>query len=222
MSDLRPRRLLLSTDALELLRRQVLPPPLSLPPGFALAGPPGAGPPGPLPDGVRLPDGQLHPSVVGDLELLARPEVAVLVRAARPGLDVTACVALAGVRGAALLRTGETAVQLSCFAATDLASELIRVVPAGRSGNPVEEVPLDALLDGSAPSLRGRVTGTLRATVVRAGAVLGSVEWVWDGRGWIGLEALPSRAGRPWTRLVPVGPEDLPRWTAPYVAAAAA
>lgn len=225
MTDLRPRRLLLSADALETLRRQVLPPPLSLPPGFSLSAPPGASPADAVPDGVLLPDGQVHPSVAGDLELLARPEVAVLVRAARPGLDVTACVALAGVRGASLLRTDDTGVQLSCFAAGDLAAELTRVVPSSTGllrERAVEEVPLAELLDGTAPSLRGRVGGTLHASVVRAGAVVASVEWVWDGAGWIGLEPLPSRGGRPWARLVPVGPQDLPRWTASYVAAAAA
>jgi hypothetical protein len=225
VTDLRPRRLVLSADALELLRRRVLPPPLSLPPGFGLAGPPAASPAATLPAELELPDGRVHPSVAGDLELLARPQLAVLVRAALPGLEVTACVAVAGVRGACLLRTGDTAVQLSCFAAGELAGELTRVVPAGpapRRERPPEEVPLAELLDGSAPSLRGRVAGTLHATVVGAGRVLGSVEWVWDGAGWIGLEPLPSRGGRPWARLVPVGPEDLPRWTAPYVAAAAA
>lgn len=225
MTDLRPRRLLLSADALETLRRQVLAPPLSLPPGFALAGPPGAAPAVVPPPGVLLPGGQVHPSVAGDLELLARPEVAVLLSAVRPGLAVTACVALAGDRGAALLRTDDTAVELSCFAAVDLAAELIRVVPAasgtGRART-VQEAPLDELLDDTAPSLRGRVSGTLHAAVVRDGAVVGSVEWVWDGAGWIGLEPLVSRNGRPWARLVPVGPQDLPRWTAPYVAAATA
>lgn len=225
MTDLRPRRLLLSGDGLELLRRRVLLPPLSLPPGFGLAGPPGAAPRGQLPDGVVLPDGSVHPSVVGDLELLARPEVAVTVRAARPGLAVTACVAVAGVRGASLLRTGDTAVQLSCFAATDLAGELSRVVPAPtvqRRGGAPQDVPLDTLLDGSAPPVRGRPRGTLHASVVGRGGLLGSVEWVWDGAGWVGLEPLPSRGGRPWVRLVPVVPDDLPRWTGPHVAAAVA
>ena len=218
----RPRRLLLSADALDLLRRRVLAPPLSLPPGFALDA---ASPSGPLPEGVALPDGSVHPSVVGDLHLLARPEAAVTVRAARPGLDVTACVAVAGVRGAALLRTGDTTVQLSCFPAGDLARELTRVVPAAtapRRERPPEQVPLDVLLDGRDSPLRGRVSGTLRACVLGPDGLLGSVEWVWDGAGWIGLEPLPSRAGRPQVRLVPVGPQDLARWTAPYVAAAAA
>lgn len=233
------RRLLLSTDALELLRRRALEPPLALPPGFALDAVSTAADSGDalealVQDGAAVldPGGEwsVHPSVAGDLHVLAVPELAVIVRAARPGLDVTACLAVSGPRGAGLLRTGDTAVQLSAFAATGLADELARVVPApvpGAARPTAEEVPLDQLLDGTGSRLHGRVTGTLHATVVsgsgpdRAGGVVGSVEWVWDGAGWTGLQALPSRGGRPWVRLVPVEPADLGSWIAPLVAAAA-
>lgn len=236
---MRAKRLLLSTTALELVRQRALPDTPALPPGFSLE-PTGGG----STDedvallhrlGVALPaDGDgwtVHPAVADDLLVLAAPEVAVTVRASRPGLDVHACLAVSGPRGAGLLRTGGTAVQLSAFPAADLAAELARVVPAPVDGGPapaVEEVPLDVLLDGSASRLAGRTTGTLHATVLtgprpdRAGDVVGIVEWVWDGRGWTGLEALPSRAGRPWVRLVPVLPIDLGAWVAALVARAAA
>lgn len=220
--DLRPRRLLLSATALELLRRQVLPPPLGLPPGFTLV---------PVPGAVAGPPPAVHPAVADDLRVLAVPELAVLLRAARPGLDVTACLAVSGPRGAGLLRTGTTAVELSAFAAADLPAELTRLVPAWVTDerSPVQEVPLDALLAGGGGTrLGGRVGGTLHASVVagarsdRPGGVVGSVDWVWDGAGWTGLEPLPSRAGRPFVRLVPAGPADLAGWLAPLLAQAAA
>lgn len=224
--DLRPRRLLLSTADLELLRRQALPPPLSLPPGFRLV---------PVPGVPEPPARPLDAAVAGDLRVLALPELAIVLRARRPGLDVTACVAVSGPRGAGLLRTGDTTVQLSAFAACHLAGELARVVPAAgprtplRSQERVQEVALDALLAGGhGTRLAGRITGTLHASVLagarsdRAGTAVGSVEWVWDGGGWTGLEPRPSRAGRPQVGLVPVGPEDLPRWLAPLLAQAAA
>lgn len=232
------KRLLLSTTALELVRQRALPPPLVLPPGFSLE----ATAEGSTEQaaallhrlGVALPDGEgwtVHPAVADDLLVLAAPEVAVTVAACRPGLDVHACLAVCGPRGAGLLRTGDTAVQLSAFPASDLTGELARVVPApvdGAAPAAVEQVPLDVLLDGSGSHLRGRPTGTLHATVLagpradRAAGVVGSVEWVWDGHGWTGLEALPSRAGRPWVRLVPVVPADLGAWVASLVARAAA
>lgn len=236
-SDLRPRRLLLSTTELELLRRRVLPPPLELPPGFSLVAT------GEAPDtavtaaadvlgarGVLTVDG-VHPAVAGDLRVLAAPELAVTVRAALPGLEATAGLAVSGVRGAGLLRTGDTAVELSAFAGEHLARELTRVVPAPTSVQVagVEEVPLDDLLAGGPSSrLRGRVTGTLHASVLagprqaREAGIVGSVEWVWDGGGWTGLEPLPSRRGRPWVRLVPVAPADLAAWLGPLLATAAA
>ncbi|MCW2681490.1 MAG: hypothetical protein JWM62_2891 [Frankiales bacterium] len=232
-------RLLLSATALELVRQRALPAPLALPPGFALE-PTGGGSTDEAvallqQAGVALPvaggDWSVHPALADDLLVLAAPEVAVTVRAARPDLEVHACLALSGPRGAGLLRTGDTAVQLSAFSSVDLAAELARVVPAPigqQASGEVEEVPLDVLLDGTGSRLRGRSTGTLHATVFagprpdRAGGLVGSVEWVWDGHGWTGLEALPSRAGRPWVRLVPVVPADLGAWVAALVARAAA
>ena len=232
------KRLLLSTTALELVRQRALPPPLVLPPGFSLA-PTGGGSLAAAEELLRTTGAavpaqggwEVHPAVADDLRVLAVPEVAVTVRAARPGLDVHACLALSGPRGAGLLRTGDTAVQLSAFPATDLAGELARVVPAPLAdARPAatEEVPLDVLLDGTGSRLRGRTTGTLHATVFagaradRPAGLVGSVEWVWDGSAWTGLEALPSRSGRPWVRLVPVQPGDLGAWLAGHVARAAA
>ena len=232
--DLRPRRLLLSAVELELLRREVLPAPLSLPPGFPPVGdgePPAPG--GPARTALRergvMTEAGVHPAVADDLRVLAAPDLAVTVRAFRPGLEVTACVAVSGLRGAALLHTGGAVVELSAFAAQYLARELARVVPAPRSPahTAVEEVPLDVLLSGGTGTrLRGRVSGTLHASVLTTaagdgGAVVGSVEWVWDGRGWTGLEPLPSRGGRPWVRLAPVTPADLGTWLGPLLAAAA-
>jgi hypothetical protein len=226
------RRLLLSTTDLELVRRQALPPPLVLPPGFGLE-PTGTGSQDAAWDrlretGVVARDGAVHPAVADDLRVLAAPELAVTVRARVPGLEVHACLALSGPRGAGLLRTGDTAVELSAFRASSLPGELARVVPAPeRSGAPAEQVPLEVLLDAAGSRLHGRVTGTLHATVLagpregRAGGVVGSLEWVWDGA-WTGLEARPSRAGRPQVGLVPVGPLDLAGWVAPLLAGAAA
>lgn len=216
------RRLLLSTTALEMIREG------PLPPGFGLE-PTGTGSTDAAVAELRAlgvsVDGAVHPAVAGDLEVLGRPELAVVVQAAVPGVEVHACAAVSGVRGAGLLRTGDTAVQLSAFPAVDLAVELARVVPTPVSGAPVpavEELPLDVLLDGAAGRLSGRATGTLQATVLGRRGLVGSVQWVWDGAGWIGLEALPSRAGRPWVRLVPVTPGELSAWLAPLVATAAA
>lgn len=238
------RRLLLSTTGLELLRRLVLPEPLQLPPGFRL----GAGDAdgtaraaalaaaaGPLREaGVVLPGEPptVHSSVVADLQVLAAPEVAVTVRAARPGLDVTAVLAVSGLLGVGLLRTDTTVVRLSAFPAEELADELAGVVPAptGERQAGAETVPLDALLPGAtaggqAARLRS-ASGTLHATVVvgaregRPGGVVGSAEWAWDGGGWTGLEPLPSLEGRPQVRLVPVGPADLSRWVAGLVGTA--
>lgn len=210
------RRLLLPTGELEAMRQQVVDAPL--PTGFALA---------PV-DGAQPPEVVVHPAVADDLRVLARPEVAVTVRARRPGLEVTACVALSGPRGAGLLRTGDTAVQLSCFPATALAAELARVVPAPLSAErpPVQQLPLDVLLAGGRGTRLAGSRGGLHAIVVTGGrsdaeaGPVGSVEWVWDGRGWIGLEPLPTREGRPWVRLVPVEPVDLAAWVAPLLARA--
>lgn len=234
------RRLLLSATSLELLRRRVLERGASLPPGFALetTGTPDEAATGRALAALRQqgvlrsgPAGEsVHPAVADDLRILAAPELAVTVRSARPGLEVTSCVAVSGARGAALLRTGDTAVQLSAFAAVHLAGELARAVPAPATTcqpREAEEVPLDRLLHGSPVPLRGPVTGTLHAVVVagsrptRSAGVVGTVEWVCDRSGWTGLEALPSRGGRPWVRLVPVVPGDLAAWVAPLVAAAA-
>lgn len=201
----------------------MLPSPLSLPPGFALE--PARG------SDVEPPAVSVHPCVADDLRVLACPEAAVTVRARRPGLEVTACVAIAGPRGAALLRTGDTTVQLSAFPAGALAAELARLVPAPRSVQrpPGQQVPLDLLLSGGAGTrLVGGGSGTLHATVVagarpdRQPGVVGSVDWVWDGGGWIGLEPLPTREGRPWVALVPVGPADLAIGVAPLIAQALA
>lgn len=203
------RRLLLSADDLARLQQHCG---ARLPPGFALSGAVA----GPL--SHRL----AHPAVAADLAVLAGPELAVLLRATRPGLTVTACLAVAGPRGAGLLRTGDALVQLSAFPAGDIAAELARAVPVGRIGRSTEVVPLDVLLGPSGSRLHGRAAGALRAVVAgRTAAVAGSVEWVWDGAGWTSLEPLPSHHGRPMVRLEQVGPEDLAGRLAPLLAAAA-
>ena len=211
---MRARRLLLSADELADLQRRTG---ARLPPGFALS----------EPDRTQQPSSGVapHPSVVGDLAVLSRPDVAVLLRAARPGLAVSACLAVSGHRGAGLLRTGDRVVQLSCFAAADLAAELGRIVPAGDPSRPAraaEAVPLERLLENAGTRLHGCAPGALRAVVTgAAGAPVGSVDWVWDGAGWVAPEPMPSRDGRPVVRLQPVGPADLARCVAPLLAAAA-
>ena len=205
-------RLLLTADDLARLRQSTG---VRVPPGFALSG----DVEGPLPEQLA------HPAVAADLDVLSRPELAVLVRASRPGLAVTACLAVRGVRGAGLLRTGDGLVRLSAFRAADLARELTGVVPADdpdRPASPSSVLPLEVLLGPAGSRLHGRAAGALRAVVVDAsGQRTGSVDWVWDGTGWTALEALPSRDGRPWVRLHPVRPADLARSVAPLLAAAA-
>lgn len=205
-------RLLLTADDLARLRQSTG---VRLPTGFALSG----DVEGPLP--ARL----AHPALAADLDVLARPEVAVLVRASRPGLAVTACLAVRGVRGAGLLRTGGGVVRLSAFRAAELAMELTGVVPADhpeRQPVPSSVLPLDVLLGTSGSRLHGRPPGALRAVVVDgSGRRSGGVDWVWDGTGWTALEALPSRDGRPMVRVDPVRPADLARAVAPLLAAAA-
>ena len=242
-------RLLVSSTALELLRRRVLPPPLDLPPGFRLGSRVG---PAEQSSGLERAaqelraagalgeDDEVHPAVGADLQALASPELAVLVRARRPGLEVHACVVVRGVLGTGLLRTADGAVQLSAFPAAELPGELARVVPAplaDRRPAPVETVPLDALLPGSeaggseagaAGRLRRLTAGALHVTVTvgpredAPGGPVGSGEWVFDGSGWVGLDPAPSVAGRPQVRLVPVEPADLSRWVAPLAGVALA
>jgi hypothetical protein len=231
------RRLLLSATALELLRRRTLPEPLRLPPGFGVATTAGSADQQQAlhaaADELRakgaMTGDDVHPALVTDLEVLAMPELAVTVRAARPGLDVTAVLAVRGVLGVSLLRTADDAVQLSAFAAVDLHHELARTVPApsGTRTPTVSTVPLDALVRGEhRTAVAG--DGALHAQVVagprddRPGGVVGLVEWVHAAGGWTGLEPLPSVAGRPQVRLLPVQPADLATWIAPLAARALA
>ena len=222
------RRLVLSFAELEVLWRSA-PPDAPRPPGFA---PVAAGDVEPAltaaavtlaERGLLGPDGA-HPALAADLAVLAAPEVAVSLTASRPGLDAVAVLALAGRRGAGLLRTDDAHVQLSAFLPSSLAVELARVVPAPVGPSPLPEpveLPLPALLDdgagGPAASLHRRVAGALHATV--AGRVTAPpVEWLWlhdgTGGGWVGLEP----RGGPRARVVPVVPADLGAWLAPAVA----
>lgn len=232
------RRLLLTTTGLEVLRRLVLPAPLDLPPGFRLAATADAAAQdaalqaarGPLAEAGALVDGQPHPAVAADLQVLSRPELAVSLRARRPGLEVTAFLALRGPLGVSLLRTSPTVVQLSAFPAAEVADELARVVPAPTGPQRLTDaatVPLDALLPGApaggpAGLLRSGSTGALHAAVLSADppGTVGTVEWVFDGASWVGLEPRPSVDGRPQVRLVPVEPADLGRWLAPLAGTA--
>lgn len=226
------RRLLLRTDELEVLRRSATPH-ADLPPGFVLE------PRGDVDAalaaahaalarrGLVGPEGA-HAALAADLRVLAAAEVAVLVRAERPGLQVRTVLAAAGRRGVGLLRTDDAHVQLSAFRAVDLGVELARVVPApdGPALDAPVEMPLVALLadrpGGSASSLQARVAGSLRATVVSPRRCA-SVHWVWlhrrrGGGGWAGLHRAPDHAGEPTARVVPVAPGDLGAWLAPAVA----
>jgi hypothetical protein len=203
-------RVLLSAGALDQLRLRTG---CALPPGFRLA-PSG----GPLAD---LTDAEAER--VDDLRVLASPEVAVLIAARRPDLEVTACLALAGSRGAALLRTSPTAVELSAFPVTSLAAELTRVVPLpprAAVARDVEVLPLTRLLDRARPPLQA--VGALTATVVAGGrGPVGALIWVLEPGGWRALEPLPGEA-EPLVRVAPTTPTGLAAGLAPLLAAAAA
>lgn len=213
------RRLLLSTAELEALRR-VATPHADLPPGFALEARGDV-------DAALARLGTPHPTLVADLRLLAAAEAAVVLRAARPGLEATAFLAVAGTRGVGLLRTDDAHVQLSAFRSCELGVELARVVPAptGAPVGAVVEVALAALLadrpGGRAAALHARSGGSLHATVVgrRPGA---SVQWVWlatrGGGAWAGLEPVVDGRPEPVARVVPVVPGDLGTWLGPGLA----
>ncbi|HVM27793.1 MAG TPA: ESX secretion-associated protein EspG [Mycobacteriales bacterium] len=222
MTDLRPRRLLLTAAELAVLAAAALPDGAALPPGFDLDGA-GAGEARPVEDAEAaltargLLDGTAaHPALAADLRRLAAPEVLVLVEASCPGLDVTAAVAVEGPLGAALLRTGGGSVQLSAFSAASLADELGRVVPArtaapaaGTTAEAPQVLPLADLAEPPAGSLAEAVArrwgGSLRATVLGqpatpGGAVPASfVDWVW----------LTDPTGGRWAALEPAGPDPL-------------
>lgn len=189
--------------------------------------------------GVALPPGfgpaaaepvDVHPALVADLRRLAAPDVVVLVDAARPGLSVTAAVAVADGLGASLLRTGGSVVRLSAFPAVALAGELAGVVPAATGDGPLRAplvLPLADLVDPAAPGraagLRGAWGGYLRARVrTRDGRLAGTADAVWlsdaAGGAWSLLEPASPRAGVPQVRLRPAGPALLVAALAPGLA----
>jgi hypothetical protein len=167
-TDVRPRRLVLAAAELELLRR--LAGDLPLPSDFGVQADSGAG------TGIGVESAALaaaarslaergvlqsdsdsplggtpHPSVVANLEVLARPEVLLETRVQVEPHPVRAAHAVSTGLGASLARLGDTAmVELSIFPAERLGLELVRMVPATGTesraeARPTGLVPLDAI-----------------------------------------------------------------------------
>jgi len=142
-TDTRPRRLVLSPAELELLHRRS---DLPLPRDFRIMVEPGAreAARGELAvavtslakRGVVQPGAsgdpeswEVHPSVLANLAVLARPLVLVRTRAWYLATRVRATHALAGSLGAGLVAVGDGVVELSLFGPEHLRRELVRVVP---------------------------------------------------------------------------------------------
>jgi hypothetical protein len=128
--DARPRRLVLSVAELALIARHAgtgLPVPFTpardLPEGeLAAAAASLAG------RGV-LTGGQIHPSVLADLAILAAPAILVETQARLRDVVVIATHALGGFLGAGLVHLGAGRVELSMFPTQGIGAELVRLVP---------------------------------------------------------------------------------------------
>jgi hypothetical protein len=164
----RARRIVLSADELELLRRLAG---VVVPPDFAFAVPDGVA--GDVSDddprwagtGRSLVERGLaeqvaepgvmglrpHPSLVANLGVLAAPELVLRTQVRRRGKAIFATHAVAGLVGAGIARIDERGVELSMFAPTGLAAELERVAAAAGDASdslprPLE-VPYAALVE---------------------------------------------------------------------------
>jgi hypothetical protein len=136
--DARPRRLVLSAAELELITRHAG---TGLPAGFvpaedlsedqlvaAAASLAGRGVLTPDPSGDPL-GGQVHPSVLADLVILAAPAILVETQARLRDVVVIATHALGGFLGASLVHLGAGRVELSMFPPQGIGTELERLVP---------------------------------------------------------------------------------------------
>ncbi|KWW97827.1 hypothetical protein TH66_20540 [Carbonactinospora thermoautotrophica] len=132
-----PRRLVLSGVEIELLCRRTQ---VTLPPGFgtgaeaaetalraaeALAR---RGVVEPAESGDPL-ECAVHPSVLANLSILARPRVLLRTEVSLGDSGSRAVHAVSGPLGASLFALADDAVELSMFAARDLGRELVRAVP---------------------------------------------------------------------------------------------
>lgn len=209
MSVLTPRRLRLpAAEVAELHGLLGLP----LPPGFAAERRPVTTP------GLCV-DGKVQPALAAGLTVTCAPRVGVLVRSTVG--DVAAALGVAGDIGGGLLRVGGSAVEVSAWPVPALGAELARCVPPLPSRpRPVLHLPLPELPRSA--GLRESIVGTLHATVVAPGQVVGQVVWLASRAGWLTLEPAEVRGGVRWVAVRPVEPVDLARCIAPLVAEALA
>ncbi|GAA3678569.1 hypothetical protein GCM10022267_76670 [Lentzea roselyniae] len=105
-------------------------------------------------DGVG---GEVHRSVVKNLEILALPMVMLDTVAAIGDKGLHSMHAISGPLGASLFELGDGAVEMSMFASADLGKELIRAVPPEDADI---ESSVESRLGGAGPEptpLRGRL-----------------------------------------------------------------
>ncbi|MGW4215128.1 hypothetical protein ACWEIJ_44655 [Lentzea sp. NPDC004789] len=105
-------------------------------------------------DGVG---GEVHRSVVKNLEILALPMVMLDTVAAIDGQGLHSVHAISGPLGASLFELGDGAVEMSMFASADLGKELIRAVPPESQDT---NAGIESRLGGGGPEqapLRGRL-----------------------------------------------------------------
>jgi hypothetical protein len=101
--------------------------------------------------------GEVHRSVVKNLEILALPMVMLDTVAAIGDKGLHSMHAISGQLGASLFELGDGAVEMSMFASADLGKELIRAVPPESQGT---NVGIESRLGGGGPEqtpLRGRL-----------------------------------------------------------------
>ncbi|MFS8101758.1 ESX secretion-associated protein EspG [Lentzea alba] len=105
-------------------------------------------------DGVG---GEIHRSVIKNLEILALPMVMLDTVAAIDGKGLHSMHAISGPLGASLFELGDGAVEMSMFASADLGEELIRAVPPESQD---ANAGIESRLGGGGPEqapLRGRL-----------------------------------------------------------------
>ena len=159
-ADLRPRRLLLTVDELDILRDAVgaaLPPDFSIQRAVPLVAEARNAVTATLTSRGLLttgPDGKssVHPSVVVDFEIINNPELAVSTLAQVDAIVAVAYHAVSGPLGVSLLSVGAGQVELSMYSAGDLGPELARAVPPV-PGDSARSAALDVPLDEALTAL---------------------------------------------------------------------
>lgn len=174
---------------------------------------------------------RLHPAMVSILRAQVAPDVGVQVRGWSGEVDLLASVAVAQLRGSALVRLcspgrHDSPVQLSAFAGSDVVTEVVRYVRVVGQGVPRGSGRLPALVEldgavpvpGSAGLLGGARAGFhLLVTASTAPSSAWCEEWLADATGWWRLRLLDAgscgaRHARPSVlRLEPVDEYDLTR-----------